>query len=337
MLILSAAASAVASVGSGEAALGETVGCRPMVEPYLPPPPVQFAWVGSKQRRLAYSEYGAGRGPAIFYFHGFPSCRYEAQTVHWSAKRLKCRIIAPDRPGIGRSDADACRTIASWPDDVAALAGALGLREYSIIGVSTGAPYAVACLLRAANYGTYMGPRTAQLRSAALVSGLAPPNASGVERGLGDRMLARVSQLPRLAALQFRRVERQMCRHPTRTVAKQTGGMSAADRQLASHPTTQRVLAEVYLEAVRLGVQGLIQDANLASRPWRLPLQRLNCVTVPVYLWYGCCDRNVTISAMQHYQRLLPLAEQQVRRVAEGGHLTVATYCAERILGDLLA
>jgi len=55
------------------------------------------------------------------------------------------RLIAPDRPGIGRSDPLAGRTLADWPKYVEALADALEISTFGVAGVSAGGPYAAVC------------------------------------------------------------------------------------------------------------------------------------------------------------------------------------------------
>ena len=55
------------------------------------------------------------------------------------------RLIAPDRPGMGRSDPQPGHVVADWPADVAALADTLGLETFGVVGWSAGTPYAFAC------------------------------------------------------------------------------------------------------------------------------------------------------------------------------------------------
>lgn len=55
-------------------------------------------------RRLAFCEYGDQQGAPVFYFHGTPGSRLEAQLGARMARKYRIRILAPDRPGIGRSD-----------------------------------------------------------------------------------------------------------------------------------------------------------------------------------------------------------------------------------------
>ena len=56
-------------------------------------------------RSLGYTEYGRRGGRPVFYFHGFPGSRigWPAFDPSDSASRVKARIIAVDRPGMGLS------------------------------------------------------------------------------------------------------------------------------------------------------------------------------------------------------------------------------------------
>ncbi|KAI1329332.1 alpha/beta hydrolase [Xylariaceae sp. FL0255] len=96
-------------------------------------------------RVLGFAEYGSPTGKPLFYFHGFPSSRYEAIGIHEICKRQDLRIIAPDRPGFGLSTFVPDRQITDWPEDVRALASHLGLTRFAVLGCSGGGPYALAC------------------------------------------------------------------------------------------------------------------------------------------------------------------------------------------------
>src|SRR5262245_15438675 len=93
----------------------------------------------SDGRRLAYSEFGDPAGLPVFYFHGAPSSRLEPLLIGDDAlKQTGFRFIAPDRPGIGGSDPKPDRRIVDWPADVSALADALRLKRFGVLGNSGG-------------------------------------------------------------------------------------------------------------------------------------------------------------------------------------------------------
>ena len=68
-------------------------------------------------RGLGYAEFGPPDGPAVLYFHGWPSSRLEPAILGAGG----VRIIAVDRPGYGLSDAvtgPRPRSLADWPADI---------------------------------------------------------------------------------------------------------------------------------------------------------------------------------------------------------------------------
>ena len=102
-------------------------------------------------RKVAYREYGAADGYPILFLHGNISCRlfepmYEQSDA--ASKAAGARVIAFDRPGIGGSDKHPERSYATSSEDMAAIAGALGLapRQYAILGFSSGAVHTLASL-----------------------------------------------------------------------------------------------------------------------------------------------------------------------------------------------
>jgi hypothetical protein len=86
-------------------------------------------------RRLAWSEFGAPRGPVLMHCHGTSSSRVEGLVAHKAAMG-GVRVIAPDRPGAGRSDPQPARSLRDWVGDIAALADHLGVQRFAISGIS---------------------------------------------------------------------------------------------------------------------------------------------------------------------------------------------------------
>ncbi|OJD15779.1 hypothetical protein AJ78_03997 [Emergomyces pasteurianus Ep9510] len=125
----------------------------------------------SNPRTLSYAEYGPPTGFPLLFFHGYPSSRLEAASLTPVAHRLHLRIIAPDRPGFGRSTHQPKRRIMDWPADVRALADHLGLARFAVLGGSGGGPYALACAREGGKDGVLGGRR---LVGVGVVAGAGP-------------------------------------------------------------------------------------------------------------------------------------------------------------------
>ncbi len=130
-------------------------------------------------RRLAILEVGTSQGFPIFHFHGNGSSRLEVLTVQAEAERLGVRLICPDRPGIGGSDACVGYRLLDWPDDVVEVADQLGIERFAVEGFSGGAPFALACyykiphrVLACGLISPATGPFLQQTGSFALRSGI---------------------------------------------------------------------------------------------------------------------------------------------------------------------
>jgi pimeloyl-ACP methyl ester carboxylesterase len=95
-------------------------------------------------RILAFTEWGDLDGSPLFFFHGGPHSRLWCPDEE-ATRRSGVHLIAPDRPGFGRSDLQSGRRLSDWPHDVAELADALGLERFAVAGFSAGGPYALAC------------------------------------------------------------------------------------------------------------------------------------------------------------------------------------------------
>ncbi|KAK2061972.1 alpha/beta-hydrolase [Colletotrichum caudatum] len=101
-------------------------------------------------RVISFSEVGDAEGSAVFCCVGMGLTRYITGFYDELALTLKLRLITPDRPGVGDSEAyaDGTATPLSWPDDVYAICQALKITKFSILAHSAGAIYALATALR---------------------------------------------------------------------------------------------------------------------------------------------------------------------------------------------
>ncbi len=93
---------------------------------------------------IAFEEYGNASGQPVIFCHGWPSSRSMARLTDESARDLGVRIISPDRPGISGSSLQPDRKLTNWPRLVERIADHLAIRDFRMLAISGGAPYAYA-------------------------------------------------------------------------------------------------------------------------------------------------------------------------------------------------
>jgi pimeloyl-ACP methyl ester carboxylesterase len=273
-------------------------------------------------RRLGFAQYGAGAGQPLLFFHGTPGARLVAGLAHRSALRLNVRLIAPERPGFGRSDFQARRRILDWPDDVAALADALGLERFAVAGVSGGAPYALACAWRLPE----------RVRAVGIVSGMTPldgpPPRPPVGRGrrLG---LAAVRGLPWLARGAFGIAAPVVRRWPERALDLIAALAPAADAAILARPEVRPVLTQDMRAALRGGGRGAAHELALLGRPWGFCP---GAIGTPVELWHGEADPAVPIAAARRLAARMPTCSP--RFLSGAGHFWLVDH-HEEVLATL--
>ncbi|MFO7607137.1 MAG: alpha/beta hydrolase [Desulfurivibrionaceae bacterium] len=274
-------------------------------------------------RLLAYAEFGDPRGRPVFYFHGLPGSRLEGRLLDRAARQANLRIIAPDRPGFGRSDYKRDRTIADWPGDIAELADSLGLDTFAVVGNSGGGPYAAAC-------ARYLGPR---LTGTTLVCGLGPIAAAGDLAGMGPwiRFVFNLARRPRLPLSPLVALIAFCLRHfPEQALTFMALKASAADREVLRQSRTRQVLKDSFREAVRQGWRGGLLELRLFSRPWGF---RLEEISSEVRLWFGGRDR--TVPPRMGEAQAAALSNCRRRYYPEEGHFSLPVRHMEEILAEI--
>jgi pimeloyl-ACP methyl ester carboxylesterase len=273
-------------------------------------------------RQLAFAEFGDPRGAPLFYFHGWPSSRLEGGLIDEPARQAGIRIIAADRPGFGRSTHRKRRTILDWPDDVAALADALGIDRFAVLGHSGGAPFALACALRL----------EVRLAGVGIVSGLAPPEAYVEQpRPWRSRWLRRLGRwAPATLGPLVRLSIRQLDRDPERYFKDLGADMATVDQVRLADPAHRDWLMRSGREAVSRGVAGAVLENTLVNRGWGFDLRSIRR---DVYVWHGDLDVIVPVAVAHRVAELLPISRATF--YPDDGHVSLLPAHAEEILRTL--
>lgn len=272
-------------------------------------------------RTLACLQLGDAAGPPVLYFHGYPGSRLEARVAAAAAGRLGLRLLAVDRPGFGQSTFQAGRTVGGWAADVAALADQLALGRFSIISVSGGAPYALAC-------AALLPDRVAHVT---VLCPLGPLDVADGRQGMlaQDRvMLALASRVPPVGRAVVRMLAHWMRRDAERYLRFMLAGMESPDRDLFADPGYRALILESTSEALRQGGRGAAWELTLIARPWDF---RLQDVRMPVSLWQGLVDQILPAAMARRLAGALPACSP--RYFPGEGHLSLVV----RHIGEALA
>jgi pimeloyl-ACP methyl ester carboxylesterase len=113
---------------------------------------------------------GADAG-VVLWHHGTPNLGAPPAPLFAAASALGLRFVSYDRPGYGGSTERVGRTVADAASDAAAVADALRVERFAVMGHSGGGPHALAC-------AALLGSR---VTAAVAVSALAPPDAEGLD------------------------------------------------------------------------------------------------------------------------------------------------------------
>lgn len=244
-------------------------------------------------------EDGADGRLAVFWHHGTPNIGAPPEPLFPPAARLGIRWVSCDRPGYGGSTLNPGRNMASAAADVAAVADALGIDKFAVMGHSGGGSHALAC-------GALLGRRVLGVVS---MAGLAPFGAEGLDWFAG---MAASGEASLRAATEGR-------------AAKESYETSGAEYDPEFTPADQAALSGDWTwlggvagQAMEAGPGGLIDDDIAYVTPWGCdPAQTI----APALFLHGGRDRIVPNSHSEWLSRRCPSGE--LRLHPDDGHISI--------------
>ncbi|MGK4582532.1 alpha/beta fold hydrolase [Kitasatospora sp. HPMI-4] len=244
-------------------------------------------------RRLAVDTHGDMQGRPVFLMHGTPGSRVGPLPRASVLYRLGVRLISFDRPGYGDSTRLPGRRVGSAAADVTAIADALGIGGFAVLGRSGGGPHALACAALLPDRVT---------RVSALVC-LAPRHAEGLDWYAGmteanRRGYSEVERGPHRFVDAFQVRSRKIKDDPAALIKGLVPELPPADRSVVSDAGIRRMLLSTYREAFRYGAHGWIDDVLAFTTDWGFKVED---ITVPTRLWHGADDQ---FSPVEHSQWL---------------------------------
>jgi len=277
----------------------------------------------SDGRSMSFASFGDPAGRPVFYFHGFPGSRFEPQSNHEEYLKAGIRLLALDRPGMGQSSRKSKRKLLDWPDDVVEVAKILNLKKFSVLGVSGGGPYALACARAIPGY----------LDKVTVACGLGPMDAPNATSGmmLSNRILFSYGQFfPPLLRLSVSLMVRQLSSKPVKGFEKFIEGLPEPDRLVLSGTNAQELVLASAIEGVRQGSKSLLEEIRIYSKFWGFELSDLN---VPVSLFQGEADIDVPASMARYQAELIPNCELNL--YPADGHFSLLVNHIDEIITSL--
>lgn len=259
-------------------------------------------------RRMAYLEVGDPDGNPVLCCHGAPGSRLGTVMFDPAMVAARTRLITPDRPGYGGSDPHRGRRIEDWPDDAAELLTALGVDKFTVVGISSGGPYALAM--------------AASQPGRVLATGLLEGVGNFGEPGADDGFFASEAALMRVGRDDPAALIEQLDNFAASVRSDPEGMLSAL-----LGPDFAAEHARSFAEAFSQGGLGYAGDILAQAQPWGFDP---GAIRSPVLIWQGDVGDMVP---MRHALGITAAVPGADLRVFPGEtHLQV---CAR--LGDMVA
>jgi pimeloyl-ACP methyl ester carboxylesterase len=277
-------------------------------------------------RRLDVQVSGPGDGLPLVFHHGTPGAATPIRALERAAHARGLRLVTTSRPGYGGSTRQPGRTVADVAADTAAVLAAIGAERCLIAGWSGGGPHALAC-------GAQLGATAAVL----VIAGVAPYPAAGLDwmAGMGEENVVEFS-----TALRGEAELRPYLLQVSEPLKEITADQIIASLETLLPDVDRAVLtgefgddmAASFREAVRVSVDGWLDDDLAFTRPWGFGLEE---ITVPTMIWQGSADLMVPFAHGQWLASQLPGAS--VHLEAGEGHLSVGLGALGRMLDELVS
>jgi pimeloyl-ACP methyl ester carboxylesterase len=235
---------------------------------------------------------------------------------------LGVRLITFDRPGYGHSDRLESRQVADVVPDVEAIADALDVKQFAVLGRSGGGPHALACAALLPDRVT---------RAGALVS-LAPWAADGLEwfAGMADsnvQEFTTAANSPEKLAANLAQTAAAIKADPAVHLSTLGPELSEADQRVVADVGIRALLAQNFEEALRESADGWFDDNRAFCSPWGFDPADIE---VPVLVWQGEDDAFSPVGHARWLADQIPNASMLIQPGA-------AHFGALEVLPDMLA
>ena len=271
---------------------------------------------------IAVEVAGEQGGRPVLFCHGLADSRLSAQLFGPAAREWGLCLVAPDRPGIGRSDPRRLGRLADWVEDAALVLDAVAAGPAAVLGVSAGGPFAAACAARLPG----------RVSSLTLIAPLGAPGWPIREMAAGQRLaLQAARRAPAFGGWFLGRLAVLARRSPRLFLRLATSELPGVDRRALAQPGMREAFLAGYTEAFRRGSWGVAQDLRVLMQPWGF---EPGSIAVPASIHHGDADTTVPPRHARLFAGAIPGARLQLH--PGHGHFSILG-AARQILAPLAA
>lgn len=220
------------------------------------------------------------------------------------------RYIAIDRPGYGMSDFKKGIIFTDLADDLVALADSLEINRFSIVGVSGGGPYTLACAWKIPE----------RLNKVVVVSTIGPLVPEVMKAtGRTNRTVYKITRyVPWLMRLNMKMLSYMQNKNADKYLERMSYKFSGSDKIAIMKKPVRNVLLNIMSESTRNGSDGLAQDIINQSGPWPFDLSEIK---KEVHVWQPEDDTSTPPAVARHLKSVIPKCH--VHYVPNAGHLWI--------------
>lgn len=248
-------------------------------------------------RVLSWHEFGDPRGRPLLCFHGNPDAGTIFTIFDAAAREAGVRIVAPDRPGFGRSDFVPGRSILDHADDVDTLADSLGLGRFAVLGISAGLAHTLGVAVRSRR-------RVTRITSFAGFCPESPDRFAGMAPLLGMSMHL-FERRPRLTRPVISAQVALAHRRPDLALKLLTATRPDGDKAVLRRPE-MREMMRAHLPNQFVSAEAIVDGYVQQVRPWPIAF---GSIDQPAVVWQGGRDDVHPPQMGEFLARVLPNAE----------------------------
>ncbi len=265
-------------------------------------------------------------GVPLVFHHGTPGAATPIRALERAAHERGLRVVMTSRPGYGGSTRQPGRSVVDVVSDTNAVLAAIGATRCVVAGWSGGGPHALACAAR-------LDAAAAVL----VIAGVAPHEAEGLDwmAGMGeDNVLEFGASLEGEGRLRpFLEEAREELKEITAAgiITSLDSLLPDVDKAVLTGEFGED-MANGFHEALRVGVDGWLDDDLAFVKPWSFDLSE---ISVPTMIWQGSEDLMVPFA---HGRWLSSRVAGASVHLEDGeGHLSVGIGALDRMLDELVS